>query len=558
MSTVLTKPVLLDETGQAIVGKLDDIKEAIGTGGEYIPIKISVTTPPTKTTYFEGETLDLSGLVVSLIATNGSAIDITSECVFSPSNGTILTTLNTNVSISYHYIRDDITFNATLPITVNEILPTQITVTTPPTKTEYIVGETIDLTGMVITASYTNGTTADVTSSCTYVPANGTTLADDTVTAIAIEYVESGITVTASQSITVIFPIYGVEWDGSATINWTRTDLAADFTDPSPAINNGDGSSPFDNILPWSGMQRIEDPTAGTLVSIPKFYYKWTRTGNAMKLQISNSPFEGALVSPAHSDRGDGQGERDVVYVGAYHCASTYKSTTGVTPALEKTRATCRTSIHNLGSDLWQYDFAMYWTICMLYLVEYADWNSQAAIGYGCSSSNYTWVNNGFCDNMIYHTGTSASNRTTYGHVRYRYIEDLWANVFDWCDGIYFDSSGKAYCIKNPNNFSDGSYGTLIGQAPAESGWIQHWTEPTAAGFEFALCPTAPIGTGSSSTYITDYIVRPTSETRLLNIGGSFNDRSEYYGLFYFDASRAVGYKFTSVGCRLMKLPANT
>lgn len=63
MSTVLTKPVLLDETGQAIVGKLDEIKEAIDNGGtEKYPVLIHITTPPTKSMYKVSEPIDYTGL----------------------------------------------------------------------------------------------------------------------------------------------------------------------------------------------------------------------------------------------------------------------------------------------------------------------------------------------------------------------------------------------------------------------------------------------------------------------------------------------------------------
>ena len=31
--------------------------------------------------------------------------------------------------------------------------------------------------------------------------------------------------------------IYGAEWDGSSATTWTRTDEAAGFSDPNPAVN---------------------------------------------------------------------------------------------------------------------------------------------------------------------------------------------------------------------------------------------------------------------------------------------------------------------------------
>lgn len=344
--------------------------------------------------------------------------------------------------------------------------------------------------------------------------------------------------------------IYGAEWDGTSTSAWIRTDSAIGFKAPDPAVNNGTGSSPFDNIMPWSGMQIVEDETAGTLVSIPKYYYKWTRTGAAMKLQISMTQFDGFLVSPAHADRGDGQGERDVVYVGRYHCASTYKSTTGVQPLANITRATARTNISALGADIWQYDFAMWWTINMLYLVEYANWNSQATIGYGCSPDRNKF-NMGLTDSMQYHTGTSAANRTTYGCCQYRHIEGLWDNVFDWCDGIYF-SGTNVYCIKAPGGFSDTTGGTQVGmRSTASNGYTSAWTSPTADGFEYALYPSAV--EGSRTTFVCDYCNYNASGA-VLSVGGNYNI-SKGNGTFFLNGTYTASNHSASIGCRLQKLP---
>ena len=351
-------------------------------------------------------------------------------------------------------------------------------------------------------------------------------------------------------SVTVSFAqIYGVQWDGTASTTWSRTDAAETFVNPTPAVNNGNGSSPFDTIMPWAGMVVEDDATAGKLVKIPKYWFKWTRSGNGMKLQISNGPEAGFHVSPAHADRGDGKGERDYVYVGRYHCNTSYKSQAGSQPAASMTRAQARSNIHNLGSTYWQYDFAMYWTIMMLYLVEYANWNSQATIGYGCSPSNAKF-NMGATDNMVYHTGTSAASRTTYGSVQYRHIEGLWDNVFDWCDGIRFSGS-TVYCIANPASFSDTSGGTNVGTRATSSGWISGWTNPTADGFEYALYPNA-VG-GSETTYVCDYCSYDASGVVLI-VGGDYG-QYQYHGAFYLDGYYAASYAYANIGCRLQKLP---
>lgn len=351
-----------------------------------------------------------------------------------------------------------------------------------------------------------------------------------------------------SKSLTLSYVhIYGVQWDGTSTTSWARTDDSVDFIDPVPAISGGTGSSPFDNCMPWSGMIRVTDSVAGELVAIPKFWYKWTKSGNTMKLQIADKSVSGFYVSPAHADRGDGKGERDIVYVGRYHCVSGYKSTSGSSPQVNITRSTARSGIHSLGSTIWQFDFAMRWTIQMLYLVEFADWNSQTKIGYGCGNSS-SYQNVGSSDSMKYHTGTMQSSRTTYGvGVQYRYIEGLWDNVYDWMDGCYYNSSGLNV-IMNPNNFSDSSNGTAVGSPPG--GWTSAFSIPTKSGFEWALYPSATSGSGS--TYITDCWGFDSS-CPCLCCGGCY-DQGQDHGLF------CVGYLTSSfsgsgIGCRLQKLP---
>lgn len=347
--------------------------------------------------------------------------------------------------------------------------------------------------------------------------------------------------------------IYGVEWDGTSTTAFSRTDEAAGFVDPVPAVNNGNGSSPFDDCMPWSGMRKVEDTTGGTLVEIPKFWYKITKNGTRMKIQIADGEEDGFLVSPLHQDRGDGAGERDVAYVGRYHCAnSTYKSTTGVKPQASKTRAEFRTAIHNLGSAYWQWDQALLVTLWLLYLVEYGDWNSQAKIGYGCSAGGSATENAGATDGMTYHTGTSAASRTTYGHTQYRYIEDLWGNVYDWIDGIYF-SGQTVYAIKNPANYSDTTGGTNVGTRPTTSGVATAWNIPNVTGFEYALYPSATVADSTYSTYDCDNCYYYASGVVLF--GGGYYGQNQYHGLFCLYGNDAASYQYAGIGGRLQKLP---
>ena len=343
--------------------------------------------------------------------------------------------------------------------------------------------------------------------------------------------------------------IYGVVWDGTSTTVWSRTDEAASFVNPTPyragATSYG---SPFDNLYPWSGMVRVTDAVAGELVAIPKFWYKWTKSGNSLKLQIADKETDGFHVSPAHADRGDGKGERDIVYIGRYHCnTNNYKSQSGVKPKANITRSTARTSIHNLGSNIWQSDIRMRMTIWMLYLVEFADWNSQKTIGKGCGNNSAT-ENMGYTDSMPYHTGTTLASRNSYGlGTQYRYIEGLWDNVYDWGDGCYYNSNGLNI-INTPSSFSDNSGGIAVG-VPS-SGWPSAFTVATVAGLEWVIYPTA--SGGSETTYSADYWSFDASNPCLC-FGGDYSQDGNR-GLFYVDCTSASNLN-AYIGCRLQKLP---
>lgn len=338
--------------------------------------------------------------------------------------------------------------------------------------------------------------------------------------------------------------IYGASWDGTSTTKWSRTDEAAEFTDPVPYVAGASSyGSPFDTLQPWAGMVKSER-TGGTMVAIPKFWYKLTQNGRGMSIQIADRAVEGYSVSPAHMDRGDGHGERDVVYIGRYHCNDSYKSGTG-SPKVNMTRSSARANIHSLGSAIWQSDFAMRFTLWLLYIVEFADWNSQAKIGYGCSPSSSAFTM-GYTDSMPYHTGTNQSNRATYGGTQYRNIEGLWDNVWDWCDGCYNDGNGLNIVL-NPSKFGDSSNGTVVG-VPS-NGWPSAFKVKTNGGFPMFI-PTS--ASGNDATYSCDYWSFSSSNP-CLYVGGYYGHYSNY-GLFYVNCITA-SYHDGLIGCRLQELP---
>lgn len=239
--------------------------------------------------------------------------------------------------------------------------------------------------------------------------------------------------------------IYGVSWSGTGTTTavLTRTDDAANFADPVPYINDGvmtaaDCSSPFDNCYPWSRMT-VETIDGNSMVKIPKFWYKITGSAYIQQLQIADYPATGFLLSPAHIDRG--YGEQDYIYISKYLVDSNYKSKTNSSVEKSQTMSDSRTSVRALGTGYELFDWALWQTLQMLYLVEFANTDSQTLIG----TSTLLFGNTGATDSMPYHTGTMASATNINGRIQYRNIEDLWGNEVYFIDGTwsnYISSSG--------------------------------------------------------------------------------------------------------------------
>lgn len=347
--------------------------------------------------------------------------------------------------------------------------------------------------------------------------------------------------------------IYGIEWDLTTKGKiLSRTDESSLFVDPVPYVNDGNtpGSSPFDNLYPWKDMTIVQRD-GNSLVKIPKFWVKIEKTAEKLSFKIADKPTTGFMISPAHRDRGGG--EKDFVYIGRYHSDSTYKSVSGQNPIVNITRATARVNTHNLGSEYWQLDISMWLTIWFLYLVEFANWDSQACIGYNCGNNSSKQAT-GSTDSMPYHTGTMQTSRTTYGvGVQYRYIEDPWGNVLDWCDGIAFNQA-NIYCFENFADYSDdytSTGATLVGTRPTSSNYIQDFGISSENGFEWFMYPSS---VGSSQDNVPDYC-NYYSTGVVLYVGGNYY-QSAYRGLFCLNGYYTASYQYGSIGVRLQYIPS--
>jgi len=120
---------------------------------------ITVSKIPDKTTYYQKELFDKTGLKISGTTSTGETVSVTDYELSgfdSSSAGTKAITVTASGKTT------------TFEIIVSEASITAISVTTMPTKTNYHIGKEFDSTGIVITASASDGNVIDVTKDCTY------------------------------------------------------------------------------------------------------------------------------------------------------------------------------------------------------------------------------------------------------------------------------------------------------------------------------------------------------------------------------------------------------
>ena len=163
---------------------------------------IAVTAIPANTSYDEGDALDLTGLAVTATYSDGSSRIVT-DYVTAPYEGALLNDVGTQ-TITVGYVEDDITKLTTFTVTVNAkpVVLDSISVTVMPTKTAYDEGDALDLTGLAVTATYSDGSPNIVTDYATF-PLNGAALNNVGSQTVTVSYTEGGVTKIASFTVMV-------------------------------------------------------------------------------------------------------------------------------------------------------------------------------------------------------------------------------------------------------------------------------------------------------------------------------------------------------------------
>jgi len=166
-----------------------------------VPELSSITvTPPTKTDYYIGDELDTAGMVVTANYTDDSTKDVTSAATLSGFDSST----ERDVTVTVSYTEDEKTVTATFTVTVIPRPELSSITVTPPTKTQYNVGEELDTWGMVVYANYIGESNKIVTKAVTLSGFDSSSVGIVTVT---VSYTEGNITKTATFDVTIVEPV---------------------------------------------------------------------------------------------------------------------------------------------------------------------------------------------------------------------------------------------------------------------------------------------------------------------------------------------------------------
>ena len=210
-------------------------------------------------------------------------------------------------------------------------------------------------------------------------------------------------------------PQYGVRWAGTSSTVCERLGDAVGLIANAHKGSTQSVRNDFDNIYPWSDIKtcnidadgnvlaylgdssfRRDGTNGDVMVEIPKFYYRRIKTVTAEEFWICASKLPGYELHPLFIDNGK---EVSKVFHSVYNASSftdetdnkvKLQSITGVQPRVRTTRAAFRTYARNKGAVWGIEDISCVNALQLLYLVEYANTNSQSVLGFGAGLLAYS------------------------------------------------------------------------------------------------------------------------------------------------------------------------
>ena len=366
----------------------------------------------------------------------------------------------------------------------------------------------------------------------------------------------------------------------------------------------------------------VLDGTDGTVrVHTPKFYGKsgsngnkrWVRISlvklddswveipellidayrNTVDNTVSATPKAVSVVNTTEAFRGGGnRAQFDEYLTTELDTKDAFRSDLGK-PRTNVSRANMRTYATNAGSELLCYEYYK-WIFYWNYVIEYANFNSQAAYNAELTSDGYRqgglgpgvtdWSNSatswsgyngtypitpcGYCNDIGNFTGIkdlvipecTATNETdtvatkTFKVPRWRGFDNPFGDIWTNLDGVVIQRTAaneisSVYTTTNKEEFTDviGSK-TIAGYEVAQDGYIKEFD----LGETAEIIPSSCTG-ASATTYICDYhsCNATSTELRTLLVGGCAINGGRA-GLGSFNSYGGVGYAGSSVGFRTL------
>jgi hypothetical protein len=271
------------------------------------------------------------------------------------------------------------------------------------------------------------------------------------------------------------------------------------------------------------------------LVKIPEFYYKAKKDTTKQMWTWAVSP-----TAKTGYEKHPGSGR----YVGRYHTggsSSGVYSRSGVSPLVSTSQTDFRKYSANKGTGWHMMDLATWSAIQLLYLVEFADFDSQTVLGKGWNTGSIGTM--GGTDSATYHTV-----KATGAHNQYRWIEDPFSNCYDWIDGFLGSNGTNTYAAAKDSYAGGSGDLTALGFKLPSSGAIRGFGYSDAA--PWAFIPDTASGT-DCTTYVCDRVYSSSSLYPAF-VGGYYGVTADC-GFFYFNAYFSASISSSNLGSRLLK-----
>lgn len=344
-------------------------------------------------------------------------------------------------------------------------------------------------------------------------------------------------------------PIYGIRRSlNSTSTAWVRTNeaitLSANATKDGSEVSND-----FDAIYPWSDIITVNildnevvakfgddafsfDGSNGDVMTyIPPFYFKRWQDASNEYVQIAKHHFGGAMHIGGF-------------YIGRYTTSDGIKSVSGVQSTVNHNIAWFRTESMKKGDKWCQLDWH-YFVLQYLYLVEYADGNSQSRLGNGVVGDS-AQHSSGELDSLGMRSGCLVNDNKH--SVMYRGIENPFGNIWQFVDGICIKDWQTYVCYDHLNYEND-----KFTEPYKPLSYVNLNTDgsPKVLGCDndnmlLGICTS--IGTSSYGDYYWQ-----NSGNRIVLCGGNWHNGTSA-GFFSLLCNNASSNSSASIGSRLLKI----